>query len=46
MDKSIDNSCVPCAAIDGDCCGVLYWTDDGRFLCNECGREFDIKLAK
>ena len=40
--KRISNSCVPCSAIDGDCCGVIYWTDDGKFLCNECGREFNI----
>ena len=40
--KRISNSCVPCSAIDGDCCGVIYWTDEGKFLCNECGREFNI----
>ena len=42
----ISNSCVSCASVDGDCCGMIYWADDGKFLCNECGREFDIKLAK
>ena len=25
-----------------DCCGVLYWSADGKILCNECGMEFDI----
>ncbi len=44
--RQVANSCVPCAAIDGDCCGVLYWTDDGKFLCNECMQEFDIEWVK
>ena len=40
--QRISNSCVPCSAINGDCCGVIYWSDDGKFLCNECEREFNI----
>ena len=40
---TISNSCLPCSAINGDCCGVLYWADGGKSLCNECGREFDVK---
>lgn len=44
--QRISRSCVPCSAIAGDCCGVLYWADDGRMLCNECKKEFDVSVTQ
>ncbi len=44
--QPIDHNCVPCASMSGACCGVIYWSDDGQFLCNECGRVFDITLPQ
>ncbi len=29
--------------LNDDCCGVLYWSADGKILCNECGKEFDLR---
>ena len=42
--QKISNSCLPCMVVGGDCCGVLYWGDGGRVLCNECGKEFNVAL--
>lgn len=42
--QRISNSCVPCVYLGGDCCGVMYWSDEGKILCNECGREFEVAL--
>ena len=42
--EKISHSCVPCLYLGGECCGTLYWSDDGRILCNECGREFELNL--
>ncbi len=39
-----DQSCVPCASIDGNCCGVLFWVNEDVFRCNECGRKFNIEV--
>jgi len=45
MKNHISNSCVSCDLIGGDCCGVLYCTDSGKFSCNKCGRFFNINLV-
>ena len=42
--ESITKSCLPCACIGSNCCGCLYWSDDGKVLCNECDREFEVSL--
>ncbi len=42
--KRISDSCISCMYLGGDCCGTLYWTDDGKIKCNECGREFNLSL--
>ena len=43
--RPIDESCVSCMVLGGECCGMFYWHDDGRVLCNECGREASVKLT-
>ena len=37
-------NCIECDYLSTDCCGILYNSKDGRILCNDCGREFDITL--
>lgn len=44
--KKIDHSCLPCVAMDGDCCGVLYWADNGDIKCNECGMVFKVEAER
>jgi hypothetical protein len=39
--QSVDHSVLPHNVID-DCCGCLYWADDGKIKCNECDSEFEI----
>lgn len=28
---------------DEECCGILYVDDEGDVVCNECGKEFEVK---
>ncbi len=42
--KPVDESCLPCMYLGGECCGMFYWHNDGRVLCNECGREAEMEL--
>lgn len=37
------NSAIAHLYTGADCCGILYWSHDGRILCNECGAEFVLK---
>ena len=37
------NFVIPHNSLLSDCCGVLYWGDDGWVRCNECNKVFYIK---
>lgn len=40
--KALDFA-VNCGAMgkgDDSCPGCIYWSDDGKLICNECGTEF------
>lgn len=40
--KALDFA-ISCGAMgkgDDSCCGVIYWSADGKLICNECGTEY------
>jgi len=42
--KALDFA-INCGAMgkgDDSCCGCIYWSVDGKLLCNECGTEYHL----
>lgn len=46
--KALDYA-INCGAMgkgDDSCCGCIYWSADGKLICNECGSEYDLVEKK